>query len=34
VRFLNKVVTQDGKVALEYNPLRLLKLGWGACHDP
>jgi len=25
VRFLNKVVTDDGKVVLEYNPLRLLK---------
>lgn len=27
VRFLNKVVTEEGKVVLEYNPLRLLKLG-------
>lgn len=27
VRFLNKVVTGEGKVVLEYNPLRLLKLG-------
>ena len=25
VRFLNKVVTQDDKVVLEYTPLRLLK---------
>jgi hypothetical protein len=25
VRFLNKVVNQEGKVVLEYNPLRLLK---------
>lgn len=25
VRFLNKVVTQDKKVVLEYTPLRLLK---------
>ena len=25
VRFLNKVVTEENKVVLEYNPLRLLK---------
>jgi acyl dehydratase len=25
VRFLNKVITQDNKVVLEYTPLRLLK---------
>lgn len=25
VRFLNKVVTEESKVVLEYNPLRLLK---------
>ncbi len=25
VRFRNRVITQEGKVVLEYNPLRLLK---------
>ena len=25
VRFLNKVLNQEGKVVLEYNPLRMLK---------
>ena len=25
VRFLNKVINQEGKVVLEYNPLRMLK---------
>ncbi len=27
VRFLNKVVNQEKQIVLEYNPLRLLKLG-------
>jgi acyl dehydratase len=26
VRFLNQVITQNNKVVLEYNPLRLLKM--------